>query len=345
MAATIEGITQTTPRGNFAQHPRAAPPFRRRPWWIALWIAIPVIALAITWIPTKAELTQRISTDERQQESLTSDITQLQRMVDSLPKDSDVWHNTNNQLIEQQASLQQIDADLAASRSALQSNWSEWIWRRFSNPNKPDYWTPKPLWEPRYLGIIVPGLLLWLAASLRRLPTWPLRLIAILFVVTVSTISAFSNHLIYRNAPIQRTAQIAAQYGAASDPEALAIATPITAYAQPVNDAEFAVARGVRPGSRDERDHAGDDAFHEFSSQESVANFLRSSATRRDIQTIIITDRYGDLTSGPLTPDAVRTLLGPSWNLVHEESYQWHYEWRFYIYNTWRTRVWQRAAR
>jgi hypothetical protein len=32
---------------------------------------------------------------------------------------------------------------------------------------------------------------------------------------------------------------------------------------------------------------------------------------------------------------------GVKWKLVEKQEYRWHYEWRFYIFHTWRTRVWQ----
>ena len=38
----------------------------------------------------------------------------------------------------------------------------------------------------------------------------------------------------------------------------------------------------------------------------------------------------------PLSDKAIGRMLGGQWELVHEEKYEWHYEWRFYIFHTWR---------
>ena len=72
--------------------------------------------------------------------------------------------------------------------------------------------------------------------------------------------------------------------------------------------------------------------------------WLRTQAARPTIQTIILTDPFGDLTAqeNPNSTASLNTLLGPRWKLVHEESYPIYFEWRFYIFHVWRTRVWQR---
>jgi hypothetical protein len=61
------------------------------------------------------------------------------------------------------------------------------------------------------------------------------------------------------------------------------------------------------------------------------------------INTLVLTDRFGDLTADKevLSDKYMEALLGPRWERVYEESYKWHYEWRFYIFHTWRTRVWK----
>jgi hypothetical protein len=62
-----------------------------------------------------------------------------------------------------------------------------------------------------------------------------------------------------------------------------------------------------------------------------------------------MTDRYGDETAptDTISDESLLKVLndsarpGAKWKLVDEESYRWYYEWRFYIFHTWRTRVWQ----
>jgi len=71
-----------------------------------------------------------------------------------------------------------------------------------------------------------------------------------------------------------------------------------------------------------------------------ILAWLRSSVvSNAHLKTLVLTDRYGDLTDPkePLSDEAVGRLLGPRWKLVYSESYNWHYEWRYYIFHTWRT--------
>ncbi len=118
------------------------------------------------------------------------------------------------------------------------SPWHEWVWRSFE---------PLQVWEPRYLGMIVPAWLLWMAASLRRLPTWPLRALAILFVTAACTISALSNQLLLRNTPFAQPAQIAMRYLDKDHPESLAVANPACSYPQQVEFFTYTLAAGQRP--------------------------------------------------------------------------------------------------
>ncbi len=86
---------------------RTASATRRRPWWLAVWIALPMLLMAATWIDPKSD-----------------------------------WYRATWGIVER---LNGKPIDVQA------------------------------LWEPRYLGVIIPAWILWLAASLRRLPTFPLR--------------------------------------------------------------------------------------------------------------------------------------------------------------------------
>ena len=71
---------------------------------------------------------------------------------------------------------------------------------------------------------------------------------------------------------------------------------------------------------------------------------IHDAVDNPQLRTIILTDRNGDITDpkDPLSDESVQRILGPKWKLVQEEKYRWYYEWRFYIFHTWRTRVWTR---
>ena len=219
---------------------------------------------------------------------------------------------------------------------------------------------PKPLWEPRYLGIIVPAWLLWLAASLRRLPTAPLRLAAILAVTGACAYSSLSNHLIYRNAPFHRAAALLEEYTDPTNRSATAVAVPMVKYPDPAENMAANIARRIVPGteedplnipwfpgSRDARPPRPPWLWPPgLTSPNQVVAWLQDSvANNASIKVLILTDRYGDIEdkTHPLSNESLQRILGPQWHLIHEEKYAWHYEWRFYIFHLWRTRIWQQA--
>jgi hypothetical protein len=215
------------------------------------------------------------------------------------------------------------------------SPWFKWVWGNAE---------PKPIWEPRYLGMLAPALILWLAASLRRLPTWPVRTVAVAFVVAASVFSALSNHLILRNPPFHRAAEIAMRYYDPAHKEALAVGhVDLTTPGRAVPLA-YDLAAHVRPLEGKAMIPYGN--FDIVLNSSTVFHFLRSVRTRPEVKTIVLTDRHGDVRDpkDPLSNESLALRLGPAWKLSREEHYDLHYEWRFYVFNTWRTRVWQRVG-
>jgi uncharacterized membrane protein len=226
-------------------------------------------------------------------------------------------------------------ACLALTWIPTTSPWFKWVWGNAE---------PKPIWEPRYLGMLVPALILWLAASLRRLPTWPVRGVAIVFVLAASVFSALSNHVILRNPPFHRAAEIAMRYYDPAHKEALAVGhvdltTP--GHAVPL---AYDLAAHVPPLQGKVMIPRGN--FEMSLKSSSVFQFLRRVRTRPEVKTIVLTDRHGDVTDPKdgLSNESLAARLGPAWKLVAEEEYELHYEWRFYVFNTWRTRVWRRVG-
>ena len=239
-------------------------------------------------------------------------------------------------------------AILAATWIPPESPWFARVWRGLD---------VKPFWEPRYLGIIIPAWLLWMGVAIRRLPTLPVRLCAAGLVVAVSLVSAASNYFVYRNAPFQRVADIAERFVDPHDRTAQALAVPDGYWPQPAMNAALTIARGVRPGSAEDARFA---AYSEKSvpagaqplwnvlptSPASAPQWVRAQTARANIRTIVLTDPFGDLAAreSPISTASLNALLGPRWKLVHEESYRLYFEWRFYIFHVWRTRVWQRVG-
>ncbi len=254
---------------------------RGRWWWVFLWIALPIAALALTWIPPDSPWYERV-----------------------------------------------------------------WGWKHDGQ---------KPLWEPRYLGIIAPAFLLWLGAALRRLPTLPVRILAITFITGLCTLSSLSNHLIYRNTPFNGSAAILEEYITKDDRSQTAIAVPDVKYPFPAENAATLMARHAAPGGVEDltyvpfpqngRPVSADPSFWpiDLDNEFAVRQWLQTAVVpNHHLKVIVLTDRYGDITDPAdiLSNASLEKLLGPRWQRVHEETYVWHYEWRFYIFHTWRTRVW-----
>jgi len=239
-------------------------------WWLSLWLLLPQILLAATWIPPG-------------------------------------------------------------------SSWYRWLWLGFE---------PRPIWEPRYLGIVVPPLLIALAAALRRLPTRSLRRVALGFVLVGSLVSSLTNHLIYRNAPFARAAAVAARFGAGEPLAAIAIAAPATEYSAPAARLAHSLALGLRPSPGTRSAAWRTRGWILTNSARGIRSWLAARAEDAPrTRTIVLTDRSGDLASPahPLSDASLGKLLGPRWRLVHQESYRWRYEWRYYLFHVWRTRVWRRV--
>jgi hypothetical protein len=211
----------------------------------------------------------------------------------------------------------------------------------------------KPLWEPRYLGMIVPAWLLWLAACLRRLPFLPLRAVAIAAAVGVCAYSSLANHLTYRNAPLNRQAEIVERIVKTQSRSSVAVAFPAVKYVEPAVNVATTIARHVVPQSAEDQSYQPayttgrsiSSCPSDMATESQFANWLQNVSRTSRYTTIVMTDRFGDMTnpSHMLSDESVKRLLGPGWTLVETETYAWHYEWRYYIFHTWRTRVFKRT--
>ncbi len=201
--------------------------------------------------------------------------------------------------------------------------------------------TPKRIWEPRYMGLIIPAWLLWLGASIRRLPFVIVRTAAILFFAGVCAFSSLSNQLLYRNAPFNRVAAAVMRYDDPKNPSSMSVAVPQVAYPHPAQDASMEAALQDIPGTLGNRSGSA----YRWSEPRTPAadqTWLRSMRNSSATKTIMLVDRDGDDVDASISDKSLADLMGPDWKLVDEESFQWHYEWALYIFHTWRLRVWQR---
>ena len=156
--------------------------------------------------------------------------------------------------------------------------------------------------------------------------------------------SALSNHLIYRNPPFQRAAEIAVQYYDPAKKTTLAVGHVDLTYPGKVVPLTYDLAGKIRPFEPGTWFLPFQNFQTWIETPEEALTFLRDVRINPQVQTIVLTDRRGDITdpADPLSDEYLAEKIGPGWKLVKEEKYELHFEWRCYIYNTWRTRVWQR---
>lgn len=320
---------------------------RGRCWWVFVWIALPSAAFACTWIPNPQDMQNDLTEQQMERSHAVQALQIAQRDLAIANRENNAAHRADAQseIDQQQDEIKQIDAEMADLRKSIDGSWYDLVWHGARL---------KRFWEPRYLGIIVPAWLLWLGAALRRMPTWPLRAVLITAVAGVCTFSSLSNHLLYRNTPFQREAAILEKFIDPKDRFAAAVAVPEVKYADPAENTATTLARHVVPNS-DQDDYMPWAAYNRagrdpsfwppgLSDEEEIVDWLKNGvANKPKPKLLVLTDRYGDLPADEdlLSNEAIAQILSPRWKLVYEERYTWHYEWRFYIFHTWRTRVWK----
>ncbi|HVX86839.1 MAG TPA: glycosyltransferase family 39 protein [Phycisphaerae bacterium] len=231
-----------------------------------------------------------------------------------------------------------------------ESPWYQRIWHGV---------TVQPIWEPRYLAIVAPAMILWLAAAILRMPTRVLRITLLaLAALFCAFVALLTNQFTYRNAPFQRAADIAARYADGGTWEHVAIGNPAVSFLGEVDVVSYALALHKRPDPDERlRSNRSGGVVYRLGAVNNARElpatpplqtlrFLRLAAIDPDVTEIALTDRNGDLPpeEAPLTDSDIARIIGPEWTLVDTERYAWHYEWRPYLFHTWRTRVWTRKS-
>lgn len=219
------------------------------------------------------------------------------------------------------------------------SPWYRYVWGEHRT---------NPIWEPRYLGVLIPAWTLWVVAAIRRLPFILVRYAVAAAVILIATAFALTNHLMYRQHPWQQTAEIALKVKtdlpATTQPaDRVMVLIPFMRYAGEAPLYNFYSVFGLR---LDEPPAAPSWQKLELSPRtirddDYIRTIDRARANRR-LRAIVITDRLGDLNDGDMTDEQIQNRLGPEWKLVDENICRLNYEWRYYIFHEWRTRAWVR---
>lgn len=228
-------------------------------------------------------------------------------------------------------------AILALTWLPADSPWFRRVWGSYN---------VRPLWEPRYLGVIIPAWILWLAVAMRRLPLAPIRILVLFVVIAGGVFSSFSSLLVYRQAPWQVTAEVCREY-LQKHPEidgkrdTLTVYLPRVRYAGDASTYTFYSVFGMRPSVPPEGVtwRKLNLSTRMMDEGEYVRSLMRIKNNRR-IQAFVMTDRLGDQVAGSLSDSELQNILGPQWHVAKEIRYLHFYEWRYYLFSQWRTRLW-----
>ena len=232
---------------------------------------------------------------------------------------------------------------------------------RVETRNEPDWqsqWAQKvkPMWMPRYLGVLWPAVGIAAAALLMRLPTWPLRALAIALLVGVNLANGLQRILGQSEPPLDRFAH---DFWEAADPASKTEAyTSFTAGGAHPGDAGPLTAMGryyfcheanIRPTYLEFRGQAMFDELRQIRPGLKLARDMQPATIRRDVEAsgatrVIVWQRYG-LAGGrrfepryPLPPpdmppehqDEILAALGPGWTRASAEdiAVRQHWSWR-----------------
>ena len=217
-----------------------------------------------------------------------------------------------------------------------------------------DPWSLFPhfiFWLPRYMGFLTIAWVLWLGASLARLPFRYFRWTVIALVLLVMTASSLTNSTICRGEPWRFVNRVAIKYYNPKDQGGMFIAYSKTNHAFDDPAISFLQLRHVRilPDNNvwglDPRQYADFPAYTLLPDW-SIAWLRTINMARHNpkIHTLVLADRFGDVHTGDLSTSAISHRLGTGWKLVAVKRFRWYFQWRYYFFSPWRVRVWQRTA-
>ena len=219
------------------------------------------------------------------------------------------------------------------------------------------------MWEPRYLGIIIPAVLIVVTWAVSRLPWLGLRILAGTALVALALAGSLMNHITYRQNPWLPTTSALSRYYRPDLQHKVAIALPYTRFANETNTMALLTVlnqpirrgNGLRTRAWDDLSTYVDFSLHRASPAE-YREWARRAKDWTDGRVLIMTDDMGEnerrtvgkpqseKERGTMANGEIQKILGPDWVLMEEQQYRWHYEWRYYFFTNWRTRVWVRKA-
>ncbi len=204
------------------------------------------------------------------------------------------------------------------------------------------------VWEPRYLGLVVPALILWLAAALGRLPGRMFRTVACAVLLVATTASALSNAFTYRQMPWNVVAKTVLPYFKKGTPSATQMFATQMRFPQNAQQMDMLFAEHVAPTHR----ALYYQAYRYLPQMHYLGynfvrwhNMLHAVAGWNAIDTIVTLDDCWSWQNDPLNHAYVQKILGPNWRCVRTKKFRLYLRWRFFVFRRWRLRIWQRVGR
>ncbi|HTV48346.1 MAG TPA: glycosyltransferase family 39 protein, partial [Phycisphaerae bacterium] len=228
------------------------------------------------------------------------------------------------------------------------------------------------IWVPRYWGFITMAWIIWLGASIARLPGLPVRVVVVAAILAAMIPSALTDALIVRDEPWTYINTKILPYYDASNPNSTYIVYSHVLHSFDDEAVSWLVLEHIPPEPLQLTNQninfpwtiAGDQwqndvpnyyklslnfrnsnqpgfAYGEnFSPWQRLINYARSPGGSQ-IHTLVLADRLGDINTGIVSTDVINQELGPDWKLVYQNNFNLYFEWRYYFYSPWRIRIWQ----
>ncbi len=205
------------------------------------------------------------------------------------------------------------------------------------------------IWMPRYLGVIYPAVALAIGALVMRLPTRPLRWLAIAFVLGANLTLSLARIEMDTEPPLDR---VAVDVVVAMPPDAT-VRTWLNRRGGGRREGDWlrwrdqglyylSVAAGLHPDPHDFRNKKVSQEFNYPVNEDPrrIAGFLRRE-TR--ITRIVIWDRFPSDYQPPF-PDSLDKALGDQWRLINDERFLTRQFWTWRLGDWYRRREYQRAS-
>ncbi len=218
-----------------------------------------------------------------------------------------------------------------------------WLfWTVFSVFSDPEMRTWHSIWMPRYLGIVYPAVIIAVAWLLMRLPGTPLRVLAIVVLLSLNLTQAIARIVVPTEPPWPRIS--ADVWQSVNDDESLVVldaAGDLAPAGRWFGDkrcgyyVDMAAGQMQRPDQLFRQDRLSG-VWHDFLRRPGPEELARYLIEHQELENIVIWDRLPSAVSPKNAGAGGAEQLNDGWSIVMQDCYATHQFW------TWRSGCWFR---